>query len=195
MTQKIQKIEKEIIPIIDQAKNIKINSKEDMLVSVEMLSRCNKYLDALKTDKEKITKPLNEALKEVREKYKPSENVLEEAIGYLRGEQSRYQTEQVILQREEEAKIAARMKPGKGNLSVEKAVEKLENIERADTKIETESGTVKFRETQVLKIWDVLLVPREYMLPDEKLILADLKAGKSINGARLEITQIPINSR
>jgi hypothetical protein len=186
-------IEKNISPIITEAKKLAITSPESLEDATVTLSKLNTSLDAITTEKEKVTKPLNEALKAERNRWKPLELTLEEAITLIRDKMSVYQTKVIKEQREAEEKIASRVE--KGTLKVETAVSKLQDIERPAEKIATSAGSLRFRTDKILKIVSPGDIPREYLIPDEKLILADLKAGKEVSGCVIEEVQTPINSR
>lgn len=195
MTKDLTVVEQEVSPLVTRAKALVIASAEDMKASAELLSQCNKYLDSVVSEKEKVTKPLNAALKAERLRFKPIEEVLETAISALRNEQSRYQTEMLKKQREEEAKIAARVKEGKGNLKLETAVKKIDELEKPEEIVNTDSGMVKFREQKKLKITDASLVPDTYWIIDEAALLEALKAGTLVAGAEIELVQVPVNFR
>lgn len=195
MEKEIIKIENEVSPIIDQAKTIKVVNGKSMTEAVIMLSNLNKQNDRITNEKEKVTKPLNEALKAERARWKPIETILTSAIEALRASITAYQTEETKRVRAEEAKIASRIKEGKGNLSFETGIKKIDAIEKPQESVETEAGKIKFREDKVLKITDRKLIPDRYLVVDEKLLLADLKAGKTIKGAELEVVMIPLNYR
>ena len=184
---------KEISPVVKKAQELIINSSESMSEAVVFLSQCNKYLDTLVADREKLTKPINESLKAIRDKYRPADTMINEAIISIRSKMSLYQTKQIQLQKEKEAKIAARLE--KGNLSIEKAMAKIEAIDSPESEVKTLEGLVKFRESLVLKIIDELAIPREYLVVDEKKLLEALKTCKTVAGAEIEIKLIPINYR
>jgi len=166
-----------------------------MKEAVELLSRLNQFNDKIVAEKEKVTKPLNEALKAERARWKPVETVNEEAIEIVRGKMSAFQTAETKRQREEEARIAARVGEGKGKLKFETAIKKIDEVEKPDVQVNTESGMVKFREDKVLKIMDETFIPDEYWVLDEKKILSALKGGVNVPGAVLEIKMVPLNYR
>lgn len=172
-----------------------IKDKDDMLKATETLSKLNVLMDRLVEEKEKITKPLNEALKEVRGKYKPVETVLESEIERIRNVMSVYQTEQVRLEKVEEAKIANRVGEGKGKIKIETATKKMSEIERVDNVVSSDVGTVKFRTDKILKVVDINLIPDEYFDLNESKLLKALKAGVVVAGAVLEDKLVPINNR
>lgn len=196
-------IEKEIHPIVAKAETQTIKSASDMQKAVELLSTVNKQLDKIVAEKEKVTKPLNEALKAERGRWKPFETILESAISTLRSRISAYQTEQTRLAAIEAEKVASRIKPGKGNLSVEKGIEKLGEINTPTKAVATSSGSVKFREDKKLKITDLKKLQgyavrtQDWSFFDlnESELLKQLKEGKTIPGAEIEIIQTPVNSR
>jgi len=185
--------EKEIAPFINKAKSLTISGPKDMEKSAEILSQLNRQLDALTEDKELLTKPINESLKQIRAKYKPLETLLDSAIRAIRSEQSRYQTEQIKLARKEEEKLAAKV--SSGYIKPETAISKMEDIKTPEAKITTDSGSLKFREDKILKITNHLLIPREYLVINEKALLDALKTGQVIPGAELDIKLVPINNR
>lgn len=188
-------IEKQISPVVEEVQALIIKDAKSMKHATELLSKINQVGDKITEEKEKVTKPLNQALKAERARWKPVEDVYEEAVSIIRGKMTEYQTAEIKKQREEEARIAARVGEGKGKLKVETAVKKIEDIERVDDKVKTESGMVKFREDKVLKIMDETFIPDEYWVLDEKKILGALKAGVDVPGAVLEIKMVPLNFR
>ena len=169
-----------IIP--PEAKSIIIKTNEDLSRATIILTNLNKMHDKLVEDREKMTAPINLALKEIRAKYKPMEEGLNASIEHIRTQMSAFRTRQDALQQKIADKVSS------GAISIEKAVMKLSVINQ-------EVAGLKFREMQVLKIINSKIIPREYLVPDEKRILEDLKLGKKIKGAELEIKNIPVNSR
>lgn len=188
-------IVKKINPVIEKINSFNIVSAETMQEGVQYLSQLNQFLDKLTEEKEKLTKPINEALKEIRSRYKPTELLLEGAISHLRSDMSMYQTEQLRIKKEEEEKIAARIGEGKGKLKIETAVEKINNLENIPSRVSSDAGEVKFRTDKKLKITDEKLIPREFLIIDEKSLFSALKLGKTIPGAKIELIQTPVNAR
>lgn len=195
MTKELKIIEKQIIPIIETAKELIIKDHGSVQMAVEMLSKLNKINDKIIEEKEKITRPLNEALRAERARWKPTETINTEAINILRTKLSVYQTNLVQIQKEEELKIANRVKSGKGNLSLDTAVKKIEALPEISKEIPSTEGLVQFREVKVLKVTDIKLIPHEYFDLNETRLLVDLKLGQKVPGAEIEIKQVPANYR
>ncbi len=190
-----QVIKESVSPLITEATAITITSSEDMIKATDMLSRINILLDTIEEEKEKVLKPLNEARKAESARWKPIEIPLEEAKSLLRTKVSTYQTEAIRAQSTASQAIINRVGEGRGKLKIETALNKIESLEKPQEEVSTLSGTIKFRTDKKLKIIDPLLIPREYLLPDEKLLITLLKEGKLIPGCEIELIQIPINSR
>ncbi len=188
-------IGKQLFPIVTQAINVIITDKTTLTLATELLSKLNQFNDKITEEKERVTKPLNEALKAERSRWKPLESQYTQAIDHLRTQMSEYQTAEVKRQREEEAKIASRIAPGKGKLSLETATKKLEAVEKPDKEVATEAGLVQFREVKRFEVVDMKVLPIEYHLPDEKMIQALMKDGKELPGVRYFTEQVPVNYR
>ena len=186
-------LNKEISPIISQANDLKITNGAAMGNAVEMLSKANKLLDRITEERERITKPLNEALKAERSRWKPIETVLNEAIDSIRAKMSSYQTAQIASQRASESKIADKL--SSGSISLEKAITKIEGITVPEVKVATEAGSVSFKEVKRFRITDKAKIPLEFMIPDEKTITEAMRSGEFIEGIEYYTEQVPINRR
>lgn len=186
-------IQKELSPVAKKALALEIKTAEDMPEAVELLSRLNKFNDRIIEEREKITKPLNEALKVERARWKPIELENQGAIDTVRAKMTVYQTAVVAKQKAEELKLSTKMADGK--ISPKLADKKFGEIVKAEKEVATPVGLVQFRETQILKVTNEKLIPREYLEINEKKVLDALKDGKVVAGAEIEIIQTPINYR
>jgi len=192
---KTEIILKEVNPLIVQAESLSITDADSMRDATVLLSQVNCHLDRVTAEREKVTKPLNEALKAERARWKPIEDILNSAISTLRSTISVYQTAEIKRADEEKAKLASRVGDGKGKLQFTTAVRKMSEIEVPDAKVVTDVGGLTFRATQVLVITDATLIPREYLLVDERKVLEALKRGVVVAGAHVETIQVPVNRR
>jgi hypothetical protein len=193
MNKDLTLIEKQISPITTQAEAIDITSPDHMVVATEVLSRLNQLNDTVTAKRETITKPLNESLKAARAMFKPLESQLTDAIQTIRTKMSAYQTAQMAQIALQEARIAARVE--KGTLGINKAVAKLDELQRPDAITTTLSGSLTFRPKNTLRITNDTIIPRQYLLPDEATILAALLDGVGVPGCEVEVIQVPYNKR
>lgn len=173
-------------------KPLKIKNEKTLTEAVEILSRANKHLDYITEQKELLTKPINQTLKEIRSRYKPLEDQLESIIHDIRRQMTAYQTSVENKKLAKQLTISTNLKQGK--IDLEKAVNKMANTATVD-KFKTESGSLKFRPTQTLKVTDIDLIPRIYFDLNESRLLSTLKQGKQVEGAKIEVKQVPINHR
>lgn len=194
-TDTVSVITHKVSSLAEHANTLAIENTEDMKEAVAVLSEMNKISDRITEEKEKVTAPLNQALKAERSRWKPIETVYETAISALRSKMSAYQTAETKRQREEEDRIAARVGDGRGHLKVETAVAKIEALEKPEDRIETQEGMVKFRTKKTFRITDEKLIPDEYYVIDPVKVFAALEDGKIVPGAVIEEIQVPINYR
>jgi len=186
-------IQRQLSPIVDKALSIEIRRDSDMPEAVETLSKLNNFNDKIIAEKERITKPLLEALNVERSRWKPMETSNKLGIEHIRTEMVNYKTAELNKQKAEEAKITKKLQDGKINL--DKAVKQIEKIKVGEKEYANDAGLVQFRETTILKITDITKIPRDYLIVDEKKVLDALKIGKVVPGAKTEITMTPVNYR
>lgn len=189
----ISVIEQKINPLIDRAHSLVISTQEDMETATTLLSQMNVVMDAVTKEKERVTRPLLDALEAERSRWRPIETAYKSEIVPLRERISTYQTAQTRLQEAEAARLASEIVAG--NVSLDDATTALSTLQKPSERIITPSGGMTFREKTVLKIIDEKVIPRAYLVPDEAAIMIVLSAGKKVKGCGLEIIQVPINRR
>lgn len=189
-------IRNDVAPIIQEAESITVlTSESDVIHATEVLSKLNKTLDRVDEEKSKILDPLKEAAKAEKARWEPIETAFKGAVDRLRGMLSKYQTEKIKKQKEDEAKILERTKEGRGNFTPETAIRKLGEVDAPVAKVQTEEGGLSFRPKDTLKITDETLIPRKYLVVNESMLLTDLKSGLTVPGAEIEVIQVPVNKR
>lgn len=196
-------IEKKLAPILVTAQNIRITNAKEMEEAAVQLTHLNRYGDELKKLKETMTKPMNAALKAARELFRPREVRIDEAVTSIRNKMSTYQTEQEVLAKAEEDKIAARVGQGKGKLKPETAVRQMDELDRPAKSIDTGIGSIKFRTDQKLKItnaqsvvtWLIKNACWDAVEISERAVYTLLKEGKKIPGAELEEVRTVVSKR
>lgn len=163
----IEIYKKNIIPLVEKIDKMSIKTAEDMKEASLLLSQLNKYADNVQEKKEVLTKPINLALKNIRTMFKEVEDKYKGGIKLLREKMETYQTKALEKQKKEEEKIAGKLADGK--MSIEKAVEKMEDVS-VTGKIETKEGDVKFVTVMRIMVKNIQELPIEYHLPNEVLI-------------------------
>ncbi len=182
------------IPVIE-IPTIQITDQQSLTEATVLLSRLNKHLDAITADKETLTKPLNQSLKLIRDKYRPTETRLSDAITALRTGMSKYATEQAKIKTIEQAKILTRL--DKGTLRPDTAINKLEVINQQTSNTKTDEGTVSFRTVHLWRVKDIKDIPLSLMQPNDKAINDYQKANPDTPPAGIEYytEEQPINRR
>jgi hypothetical protein len=178
--------------IIVQANDLCISDDTSMKMAVEFLSTANKILDAAKAEKERVTKPIKEALKAEESRWVKLETSLKSAVAVLRQKMTEYQKKLEEKKKIEEERLTARV--ARGTMKPETAMAKIESLPEVGI-VTTDSGAVQWMTIYKLVIDDVQAIPREYLKVDEVAVRAALKAGKVVPGARLVEEKVPKNIR
>lgn len=182
-TKQLTIIEKQVAPVITEASQLAITGTDTLTLASTLRENIKRVQKEIEDDKEELYRPIKTALDEVNARYAPFEKPLKEALKIVNDKMGAYQTQVLKDKQEKEAKIAARIGI---NLGVEKAMEKINALESP-----AELDMTGFMKKQILVITDTSLIPREYLIPDEKAIETALKAGIEVPGALLEVRLIP----
>ena len=148
-----------------------------MQSAVSILSQLNTTLDAITADKERMTKPLNASLKVIRDKYKPVETELTEAITTLKQKITTYQTQEIAKQKQLEAKILNDQRT-----TTETKINKLSTIEQPDQKVSTEAGKVSFITIKKYRVIDIEQIPRAFLQVNDTAIKEAMKENEPVAG-------------
>lgn len=186
-------IERQIAPIVEDALSIYISDDSRLKEAVILLSELNKYNDNITEEKEKVTKPLNEALKAERARWKPLETLYTSAMEALRQKMTTYQTEQVEAKRETTERLTN--KAISGYMKSETVISRLEALPEVEKEVATDSGLVQFAEVKRFEVLDLALVPIDYHLPNEVMIRKAMKENIELPGVRYYTEQQPRNYR
>lgn len=193
-------LRKETSPIIEGARSLKIVDAKTMGEAAEMLTTINKSLDRITAEKEKITKPLNQALKAERARWKPLEDLHEETIAALRRNMSVYQTKQKKIADAKAQKLADRV--DRGTMKPETAVRKIDEIDAPAQSVATEEGLVKFKTVKKFEVIDLNALAEyrdaqgnAYVLADETKIRKAMHAGVEVAGVKYFTEQEAVNLR
>ena len=192
MDNSIVVVQQEIAPLIAQSMAVTIASQEDLVSATEILSAMNRVMDRVEEEKNKVLRPILDAAQAERARWKPVETQYKAAIEPLRNKISIYQTETMRAAAAAQEKLAKDV--AKGKISIDDASQALSNNVVAE-RVNTQLGNLTFRESQILKITNEKLVPEKYWIIDEETLLNDLKEGKKVKGAEIEVVMIPVNRR
>ena len=178
--QEVATLKTQVTKLESQVVSVTIESPEDYVIAVDLVSKLKDIGSRIKTTKESITKPLNESLKNIRSLFAPVEEKYEEAERIIKTKILAYKKKVDDEAKKEEAKIASRVE--KGTLKLETAEKKIESIQRVDTTTKGKVGEIQVRKIKKVRITNEALIPREYLVPDMVAIRRDALGGKIING-------------
>ena len=168
---------------LSAAQALAINDNEGLVAGTNLLGKIKAAQKLITAKKQAITKPINEALREVRSLFATLENNISEAEGIVKNKMLVYEEAVSAVAEAKEAKLAMRVE--KGTMRFDTAQAKIETIERVGTTRATNGG-VQFRVRKVAVVTDISKLPLEYLVPDMVKINQAIKAGKTIPGVTIE---------
>lgn len=180
MKNEIVALEQEVTHIASKALQFSITSNERLQEASGTREWLKEKIKFLKGHKELLYRPYKDKIDAINEVYKPIEKMLTDAEKAISVSMGAYQTRMIAEAKEKADKIAARVAPGRGNLSPATAMEKIANIDTPATLAET-----GFVNRPIVKINDISSIPDEYFVLDLKAVEKALKEGKIVPGAVL----------
>jgi hypothetical protein len=182
MTKELKVIEKELAPIATQAQSIEVTSEITLKEATSLVSILNKHLDSLIEDRERLTKPINESLKQIRLKYKPASEALESLIASLTAKINKYGNDQAKLLATAQAKLASKVSTG--YMKPETAISKLEALPVTPKETSTSEGLIQFADVKKFEVVDITLLPMKYHTVDETAIRKEMRLGNELPGVK-----------
>lgn len=172
---------------------IVVQDDPSMLEAGELRKKIKTVGKMIEEKKKAITKPLNEALKEVRSMFAPLEQSYEEAEKTVATKMIVYQNQVEAERRKIEAEAQRKLEEAQRKLEegeiTEKQAERIE--QRLEIKLEkapeviTKSEDFHTKSIKKVRIIDATLIPREYLVPDMVKINAAVKSGVPVAGCEL----------
>jgi uncharacterized coiled-coil protein SlyX len=175
----IVKTQKEIDKILKNL-DFEIKNDNDFQNATKLLKLVAEQKRIILERKNKIIKPLNDALVEVRELFKPAEEKLQILDEKLRKEIEKYSMLKE-KEKEEEIKMIASEIQNKNDL--DKAIIELKEKGVQIKNVLTDE--IYFRKTKKIIVENENLLPREYLMPDMTKIRNDVLSGKDIPGVKV----------
>ena len=182
-------VKRQVTTISNQAGDLTIDSNESLSQATDILSKIKTASKDVKSRKEEITKPLNDALKSARSLFKPIEDDLATAERTIKDKMLDYSNEVEAKAAEQAAKLEKRVE--KGTMRVDTAMRKMDDIETVGSSVQGASGSVQFRTVRNIKIVDPTKIPLKYMM-NEKVLAAISAAVRTdvLNGTKVDGVEI-----
>lgn len=184
LSKEIAPLQKEVSKIVSVANELKVATKDDLQEATNLLAKIKTIGKEILFAKEKITKPLNETLKNVRAFFAPVENEWLRSEKIVKDKMLDYQRAEMAKADIEAAKVEKKVEAGK--MSFEKAAEKIEAV-TPDKSIKADNGggSASFKKIKVVKVEDESLVPDEYWVLDMVKVRKVALAGIPIPGVKV----------
>jgi len=182
-TKELAPIKAQVSKLENQATAVTIESQEGYENAIDLVSKLKETGSEIKKKKESVTKPLNEALRNVRDMFRPLETQFENAERIIKNKLLDYKRKKDEEARAEEAKVAARV--AKGTMKLETAEKKMDSIERVENTTRGQVGQVQIKKIRKVRITNQDEVPRKYLVPDMVLIRQDALGGIVIPGVEI----------
>ena len=187
-------IKRQVTTAVNRANDITIDSVESLTSAADILKSVKDAGKVVKAEKEKITKPLNDALKNARDLFRPIEDDLKTGERIIKDKMVDYEAEVEAERAKQAAKLEARVE--KGTMRVDTAMRKMDDLETVDQTIKGVKGSVTYREVRKVKVVDPTKIPLKYMM-DERVIAAietavrtDVLNGTKVDGVEIKIEKV-----
>jgi hypothetical protein len=184
-------IKRQVTTAVNRANDLSIDSPESLAQATDILKAVKDAGKVVKSRKEEITKPLNDALKSARDLFRPIEADLATGERIIKDKMLDYTNEVEAKRAAEAAKLEARVE--RGTMRTDTAMRKMDDLETVDSTVKGAKGSVNFREVRKVKIVDPKAIPLKYLM-NEKVIDA-IRAAVStdvLNGTKVEGVEIVI---
>ena len=185
-------LKKEVVVLQNEATYFEITTNGDYRQVIDLVSRIKALGSKVAEQKESVTKPLNEALKNARNLFQPLEQRLADAEMLAKRKLLEYRKKVELEAAKEEAKITKKMASGK--MSLDTALEKIEAVEHVETTVKGETGQLTIRSTRKVRIVDEALIPRDWLVPDMTAIRKAVLGGHKIPGTEIYLEEVPVIS-
>lgn len=177
-------VKKDVSRVVAHAEQFIIDSKEALTLATEELSTVKTAQKRIKEEEDKQLKPALATVEAIRALWRPLKEQAAAAEVIYKNKMTKFIDEDAAKQREQEAKLKKQFEEGKikkeGTLA-----RKMSLLDAPVKSLSTESGaSIKTRQIDEYH-YDVNLIPREYLLPNEALIKAAVKSGKQIPGVTI----------
>jgi hypothetical protein len=192
-TAKADEAVKEAALCLSDVKSIAIRNPEQLKTAGDISNKIKTRIKELDTDRKELTRPLDDVKAKIMDKYRPAIEQLTQAQRLIDGVISDYLLEQRRIQQEQQRKVEeearkereraeAKAKEWAAKGNEKKAEEWLDKSEAVIAPViqapDTKAAGISTREDWDFEITDANLIPRDYLIPDDKTIRAFVKATK-----------------
>jgi hypothetical protein len=160
--------------------SLQVKTDKDYAEALAEGTSIKNKLEIITKRKEEITKPMNAALKNVRDLFKPLETAGETALRIIKDKMLSFTSEKT--RQAEKAKLKIAQKVESGYYKPETGVEKMGAVVEQPKTISTENGMATTRMVTKYRLTDISKVPLKFHLVDMQAVKMAIKAGETVEG-------------
>jgi thiamine pyrophosphate-dependent acetolactate synthase large subunit-like protein len=179
-TKEIEKYRSQVEQAEQYSTSLAITSQEDYEAALAEGTAIKETLNRITDRKEEITKPLNAALKSVRDLFRPIENAGETALATIKRKMLAFQQEEARKAEEAKRKLAERVE--RGTMKPETAVRKMDDIKAPEKTVKTDTGKATTRTVKKYRITDKTQIPFQFLEPNMTAIKESFRKGVPVAG-------------
>lgn len=185
---KIKAIEAEIVPETETITTFKVLDQPSLDLAGQAVKHLATRRKELKAVKESVTKPLNEALKNYRALFKPSETAIAEAEGHLKRQIVAYNAEVEEANRKA-LEAASEAHQAGDSLAVTDAIDAIVHVDKPPE--------ISMRESLDFEVVDLHEIPWEFLKVEVRRrdIIQALKDGRDVPGVKAVKTKSVVAGR
>lgn len=176
----VEVVEGKVKNAVAEVGKIVVKTDEDLQRAAVLLTNIKKLGKWVTGEKEKIVKPMREAMNAARGIFAPMEEQIESSEKKVKSAMIDYQTKREAEQKKKEDSIVKRVESGQ--IKEETGVRKMEALGEVKTNLQTETGAATFKKTKAVRVIDKDKVPDEYWVLDMVLIRSSALNASKISG-------------
>lgn len=166
-------LSKKAKPLQNKLSDLEVKSQSDYDLAGNLMKQLKTLAKESEAEKKKMTDPINQTLKAVREHFKPFEDVVAELEVNTKAKMLAF----VEKQEAEQKKLEEKFEQGK--------IKKVSTLVAKQDELHVSSQHSSIRKVKVVEVENESKIPREYLVPDMAAIKEALLAGKKVNGCKL----------
>jgi hypothetical protein len=179
-TKEIEVYRKQIATAEKFSQSLEVKNDDDYQSALSEGKTIKEHMEMIVSRKEEITKPMNAALKSVRDLFKPLEMAGETALATIKRKMLSFTNKKQRKAEEERLKLAKKVETG--YMKPETAVARMDAIKEQPKTVVTENGSSTTKTVTKYRVTDKKLVPLDFMEVDMVKVKASFRAGMAVAG-------------
>lgn len=159
-----------------------IKDQATLKVAINILAGIKSVMKSIKEWKDERIKPIKDSIKKLEADVKPFEVSCNDAELEVKNKIASYHREVAERERIEAEKIAKQVESGK--IKVETGAKKMDKVEKAETNIKSDKGSVVIKKVKDFEVVDLSKIPLKYHTANLVEIRKAMNEGVELEGVR-----------